>query len=59
MVLYNVACVFSLLGLAEPALDCLETAVESGLRQKGWYEHDSNLDPLRSHQRFQELLRGL
>ena len=59
MVLYNVACVFSLLGLEQPALDCLETAVERGLRQKGWYEHDSNLDPLRSRQRFQELLREL
>jgi adenylate cyclase len=59
MVLYNVACVFSLLGLAEPALDCLQAAVESGLRQKGWYEHDSNLDPLRSHPLFQELLQKL
>jgi TolB-like protein/Flp pilus assembly protein TadD len=59
MVLYNVACVFSLLGLPEPALDSLERAVRSGLRQRGWYEHDSNLDPLRSHQRFQVLLREL
>ena len=33
--------------------------VASGLRQRGWCEHDSNLDPLRSHQRFQDLLRRL
>jgi adenylate cyclase len=59
MVLYNVACVFSLLGLPEPALDSLERAVQSGLKQRGWYEHDSNLDPLRSHPRFRELLREL
>ena len=59
MVLYNVACVFALLGLVEPALDSLEQAVRSGLRQRGWYEHDSNLDPLRSYQRFQDLLREL
>ncbi len=59
MVLYNVACVFSLLGLLEPALDCLEKAIRSGLRQRGWCEHDSNLDALRSHQRFQQLLRDL
>jgi adenylate cyclase len=59
VVLYNVACVFALLGLQEPALACLERAVRSGLRQKGWCEHDSNLDSLRSHQRFQELLREL
>jgi len=59
MVLYNVACVFALLGLPQDALECLERAVGSGLRQRGWYEHDSNLDPLRSHQRFQNLLREL
>ncbi|HVO12361.1 MAG TPA: tetratricopeptide repeat protein [Vicinamibacteria bacterium] len=59
MVLYNVACIFSLLEMPEPALDCLEKAVHSGLRQRGWCEHDSNLDALRSHQRFQALLRDL
>ena len=59
MVLYNVACVFSLLEMPEPALDALERAVQSGLRQRGWYEHDSNLDPLRSHQRFRALLQEL
>ena len=59
MVLYNVACVFSLLGLPDLALDSLEQAVRNGLKQRGWYEHDSNLDPLRSHQRFQALLRDL
>jgi adenylate cyclase len=59
MVLYNVACVYSLLGLEEAALAALEKAVRSGLRQRGWYEHDSNLDPLRSHQRFRALLQEL
>ena len=59
MVLYNVACVFALLGLPDAALDGLERAVRGGLKQRGWYEHDSNLDPLRSHQRFQDLLQGL
>jgi adenylate cyclase len=59
MLLYNVACIYSLLGSAEEAIDCLDRAVRSGLTQKGWLEHDSNLDPLRSHPRFQELLRQL
>ncbi|MBZ5586908.1 MAG: adenylate/guanylate cyclase domain-containing protein, partial [Acidobacteriia bacterium] len=59
MLLYNVGCIFSMLGLADAALDCLEKAAASGLTQKGWYEHDSNLDPVRSHSRFQELLKGL
>ncbi len=57
MLLYNVGCVFCLLGLIEPALESLERAARSGLTQKGWYEHDSNLDPLRQLPRFQEILR--
>ena len=59
MVLYNVACIFSLAGESEKALDCLERAATAGLSQKEWYEHDSNLDPLRSLPRFKALLERL
>jgi TolB-like protein len=59
MVLYNVSCIFSLLGCLDDALNCLENAFRLGLRYKGWYQHDSNLDPLRSHPRFQDLMRQL
>jgi adenylate cyclase len=59
MLLYNVGCVFSMLGRVEPAIECLEEAARNGLTQKGWYENDSNLDPLREHRRFQELLEKL
>jgi len=59
MLLYNVGCIFSLLGQTEEALDCLERAVRNGLTQRGWYEHDSNLDPLRPLPRFQALLAQL
>jgi adenylate cyclase len=59
MVLYNVACVLALLGSRDDALECLERAVRCGLRQRGWYEHDSNLDSLRADPRFEALLRGL
>jgi len=59
MLLYNVGCIYSLLGMIEEAVDCLERAVRNGLTQRGWYEHDSNLDPLRSHPRFQALLGQL
>ena len=41
------------------ALDCLESAVESGLTQRGWLEHDSNLDLVRGDPRFQALLKRL
>ncbi len=59
MLLYNVGCIYSLLGMAQEAVTCLEKAVANGLTQRGWYEHDSNLDPLRAHPRFQKMLRRL
>jgi adenylate cyclase len=59
MLLYNVGCIFSLLGQLDDALGCLERSVENGLSQKGWLENDDNLDPLRSLPRFQELLKRL
>jgi len=59
MLLYNVGCIFSLLGETEAAIACLERAVENGLTEKGWFEHDSNLDSVRAHPRFQALLARL
>ncbi|MCC6857439.1 MAG: tetratricopeptide repeat protein [Bryobacterales bacterium] len=59
MLLYNVGCIFSMLGLAEQAMGCLERAERGGLREAGWYEHDSNLDAVRGHPRFQALLKRL
>jgi adenylate cyclase len=59
MLLYNVGCIYSLLGDLEPAMDALENAAAGGLRQRGWYEHDSNLDALRGEARFKKLIRSL
>lgn len=59
MLLYNLGCIYSLAGEIEEALDTLEKAVDLGLTQKGWYEHDSNLDPLREHSRFKALMDKL
>jgi serine/threonine protein kinase/Flp pilus assembly protein TadD len=58
-VLYNVACVYALIGEADKAVDTLEKSVTSGMGQKEWIEHDSDLDPLRTHPRFQALLKRL
>jgi tetratricopeptide (TPR) repeat protein len=57
MVLYNVACIQSLAGCLDEAVDSLERAVKAGLTQKEWLEHDSNLDPLRSHPRYETLMK--
>ncbi|MGA2362757.1 MAG: protein kinase [Candidatus Aminicenantales bacterium] len=59
MVLYNVGCIFSVAGETEMAINVLERAVDRGLTQRGWFEHDSNLDPLRGHPSFQALLKLL
>jgi len=59
MVLYNLGCIYSMLGATEVALDCLEKAVQAGLRQRGWYEHDSNLDSVRREGRFEALMQSL
>ena len=59
MVLYNVACVYALAGNSGAAIDLLDEAVHKGLMQKAWIEHDSNLDSLRSEERFQSILAWL
>jgi len=59
MLLYNLGCLHSLSGDIEEAIDCLERAVAGGLLQKGWYENDGDLDPLRAHPRFKTLLEKM
>ena len=46
-------------GEPETAIETLERAVDRGLTQRGWFENDSNLDPLRGLPRFQALLDRL
>ena len=57
LIQYNVACVYSLLGDLEQAFDLLEGLLpNAGYELKrGWIKHDSDLDPLRSHPRFQKI----
>jgi len=56
-VLYNVACVYALLGETERAIDCLEKSITHAGWQRAWMEHDPDLASLRSHPRFQSLIR--
>jgi non-specific serine/threonine protein kinase len=56
---YNAACNYSLAGETERAIDCLEKAITSGMAQKDWIAHDSDLDPLRQHPRFLTLMRRI
>jgi serine/threonine protein kinase/Flp pilus assembly protein TadD len=56
---YNAACNYSLAGEIDRAIDCLEKAITSGMAQKDWIAHDSDLDPLRQHPRFLALMRRI
>jgi len=55
-ILYNVACVHSLLGRIEDSLACLAKVMEHGTFYKNWAAKDSDLDSLRSDPRFHSLL---
>jgi len=54
--LYNVACVYSIEGMREEAMECLERAIDKGYGHREWIEHDSDLNSLRGDPRFTALL---
>jgi len=59
MLLYNVACGFSLTGDYDGALETLEKAADHGFRDVRLLEQDSDFAPLRAHARFRALLDRL
>lgn len=59
MLLYNLGCIHALAGDPEESLACLERAVNGGLSQKDWFAHDGDLDSIRAHPRFRELMARL
>ena len=58
LIQYNVACVYSLLGDIDQAFDLLERLLPNAGHElrRGWIKHDSDLDPLRSHPRYQKII---
>lgn len=55
VVLYNIACVYSLGGMSDQALKCLDEAVQNGFGHREWIDNDPDLDPLRKDPRFAAL----
>jgi len=54
---YNGACFFSLAGDAEHALDCLENClIKVGNISREWLVHDSDMDNIRSHPRYEQII---
>ena len=55
---YNLACGYTKLGDIDAAFDLLERSLaRAGAEQWQWFRHDSDLDPLRSHPRYQKILK--
>jgi adenylate cyclase len=59
LVLYNAACNWALLGETDHALDGLERALEAGVAVGDWIKHDPDFASLRSHPRFQAIVRRI
>ena len=59
MLLYNVACMYSNLGMTDEALSCLERAVDKGFGHKEWIDHDGDLNPLRETPRFKAIAQAM
>ena len=56
---YNGACFFSLSGDPEHALDCLENClIKVGNISREWLVHDSDMDNIRSHPRYEQIIRS-
>jgi len=59
VVLYNVACNLATLGEQDAALDYLERAFEHGAVSAAWMRNDEDLESVRGHERYADLLRRL
>ncbi len=56
---YNIACIYSLTGKKEPALNALKNSIEAGYSDYSWAMKDPDLDNIRKESYFKEMMRGL
>ena len=59
MLLYNLACIYSMAGDIDEAIDCLSTCLARGFTYRDWIVHDSNLTAIRADSRYLELAADL
>jgi adenylate cyclase len=58
MVRYNAACTYAQLGETDRSIDLLQACLpQFGSDMKLWFKNDSDLDPIRHHPRYHELLK--
>jgi adenylate cyclase len=58
-VLYNVACIYSLMDEKDQAIGLLEEAIDNGFGYRAWLENDNMLENLRDDPRFTAMLNRL
>jgi tetratricopeptide (TPR) repeat protein len=58
LMLYNAACVYSRIGAPESALSVLAGAVAAGHAEYEWIKRDPDLDNIREHAGYIELMKG-
>ena len=56
---YNVACVYSLQGRIDEAIQCLQKSLKLGFAHREWIEHDADLNALHADPRYQAMLKAL
>jgi TolB-like protein/Flp pilus assembly protein TadD len=59
LVLYNIACFYSIAGEPDLAIQALEKSYEAGLADPEWMAQDSDLDSLRDRVRYQALVERM
>ncbi len=59
LVLYNLACLYSLAGEVTSAFDALEKSYAAGLADPDWMRQDSDLDNIRHHPRYVALVKKM
>jgi adenylate cyclase len=56
---YNVACLYSVEGMVDQAIECLSEAVRKGFGHPEWLARDPDMDPLRDDPRFRRLVAAM
>lgn len=59
MVFYNLACSLSLMGQLEESAKALHWALDTGYNDIDWMEKDPDLENLRNHYLFKEIMKRL
>jgi serine/threonine protein kinase/tetratricopeptide (TPR) repeat protein len=59
MMLYNVACAYSILGQTADCLEALQQAVSKGWSDKDWLQHDSDLDTIRNEPKYLAIVQAM